>query len=337
MTRPPMTPSYASLTRSFIARSTLSSSATPERPKEPSTLPDRTRHRHSSNAPLSIKPADGSRPCPIANLPSELRLCLYSYLLPKDLECIDEVAYLSNIKRYSQRERKMSDFRWKWLFCVCRLLRTEATYEFYTKTHFTLPPIVLGNYEALEIWLWSISPAQRSALTQNPNLKLPLSLGSFHGSTSSEIGSTLPKLSKRFGNVDLISDPRHRRLFLSFCTLASWWLLCAGPLLEGITWSYEISLYHSYDSPPSDDQWSAYIYTLKQYFSRLLQTVALPCVQNTWVRERREGEMKKEALNMLEAFDQAMQMYRRNKELPPLGDEVWNSDVASLRRFLSKW
>jgi hypothetical protein len=216
---------------------------------------------------------------------------------------------------------------WALLSRVCQLIHAEVTYELYTHAKFVFDSIALGNHEPLQRYLTMISPARRSLLTKNRNMTLPLAL-KIHYNTDP---TSLWAICQRFGNVYTIPQRRHREHFAIFCRLASWWLWRAKPISKGITWTYEIRI-------PEWYRWNSdKITLLKEWFNTVMQTVALPCVQKAWVKERRETEMKKEALNMLGAVDQSMQMLRRAVGLPALGDEEWDRKILFLRRFFEKW
>ena len=315
MTAHSITPYYALPTRSSVARSHLkppvSKSSLVSKSQGPLTVGDRTQHRNPSSRPLAVKATGSQNPCPLLVLPPELRLCIYSYLLP----------------RHHYAELGFSKFRNPWwiLFQICRVVRTEAMYEFYTKTNFTLPSITIDHYEALTKWLLSINPEQRLLLAKNPNLRLPLRLNLPW--TFDHCNEHLWRHCRRFGNVYEIENLGNRLRFARFCSLASWLLWCKGPLVKDISWSYEIRIRRS----------SREMEHLNIWYRQNLHVVALTCVQNAWAREERKREMKEPALKLLEAIDSAMQLRRRRLALPPFGDEDWNCKIGSLQRFLNTW
>ncbi|KAF2688165.1 hypothetical protein K458DRAFT_428913 [Lentithecium fluviatile CBS 122367] len=303
MASPPSTPRYARPTWVSMARANLTSPV--------SKSPASKQKRRSSPVPMSVKPADTKKPCPFAALPAELRLRIYSHILPKGPVYTAQWRFMVNRSSWSS------------LLRVCRLIRVEASYEFYTQTAFMFVPVDLDNYESLRTWLMMVPLAQRSLPVKNPNVRIRFKLQLYKETYGKEIW----EVCKRFGNSYYIPYA-HREHFANFCRLATWWLWCAEHVSTNLTWNYEIdisSMHRWYTRSDVD--------LLREWFDKVLQTVSLPCVQKAWVRERREAEMKMEAIKMLEAVDRAVQLRRGTR--PPDGE--WARKVRALRRFLEKW
>jgi hypothetical protein len=346
MSTPPKTPNYACSTTASLARaapqSPISRISTPRRLKRPSMLPDSQKHQRSAMGSLSILAADSGKPCPIANLPPELRLCIYSYLLPSEVElyCTGQKDPSFEARGHCwHTERQV-------LFNVCRKIRAETTYEVFAKSKITLPAhgmeywnhICYGHQPpqdtmALLVWhkigLSKPSLATLSLLAINPNVTVPWMLQSHGvGRLSSFPEQDEWRLCERFGNIYSISGHRHKAHFWRFCMLATWLLRRVGPALiaRHLDWTYDIECDH-------------HIEEVKEWFDNVLRTVALPCVQAAWVRERREGEMKKHALALLDAVDRFFEDRTRSPsgdELSPSEHETWARKIGSLRRFLNK-
>jgi hypothetical protein len=331
MTSSSTTAGYARSTRASVARSTpqspVSKHRAPKKPNRPSTLPAGIRHRHTSLEPLTIKTTDSRKSCPLVNLPPEVRLRIYSYLLPK--ECNYSFTAVCWRSKWSKDQTPISS--WVSLFRVCRLIHAEVVYEFYTKATIAFTGVCIDDHEGLTKWLLSIGSAQRSLLAKNPNLTLVLLINPYRPVPSVE---KLWSRCKRFGNVYDTPTHQHELHFDGFCKMASWWLWCAGPIGKDITWSYEFAIrrYRNEIDRYGD------LKEMEKWFHHVLLTVALPCVQTAWVRERREKEMKKQALNMLEDADFGMLLRRRILSLPPLGDtDGLGRKIRSVRKFLNEW
>lgn len=296
--------------------------------------------KHARSRRCSSQPFASKKPCALLDLPCELRLQIYSYILPTEYD----------VQFREWRFPKVQD-PILLLFSVCHVIRVESRHEFFTKTHFRLPCVTFRSRNVLENWLSILSPTDRSLLGQNANVTLPITLrgeeyardpipATYHAWNATnafnvpkrleEHNAYLWKDCKRFGNVYEISRWKDKTRFGSFCKLASWLLWCAEPIAKDINWSYEI---HIQPRSQFDDS----IENLKNWLRHNLEAAALHCVQTAWVRERREAEMKKQALGMLEAVNRRMQLCRKVKGLPPLGDEDWNRKITSLRQFFDKW
>jgi hypothetical protein len=358
MSAPSTTPNYACSTTASLARaapqSPISKISTPRRLKRPPMLPALQKHQRSEMGSLSIHAADDGKPCSIASLPTELRLCIYSYLLPSEVElyCTEPKVWDSDSAEppFEARSHCWHTPR-QVLFNVCRKIRAETTYEVFAKSKITLPAHGMEYWNhicygpqppldtmALLVWhktgLSKLSLATLSLLAVNPNVTLPWRLGD-HGMDPWILFPTESewKLCERFGNIYSISGRRHKWYFWNFCMLATWLLRRVGPALiaKHLDWTYEIDSDH-------------HIGEVKAWFDNVLRTVALPCVQAAWVRERREGEMKKHALALLDAVDRFFEKHRRRRtrsrsgeDSSPSEHETWVRKIVSLRRFLNDW
>jgi hypothetical protein len=251
-------------------------------------------------------------------MPAELRVRVYSYLIPEHTVCV-------NLRG------KVAPINMRPLSRVCRLIRTEFAYEFCTKAKFRFIFIAPEEHGPLEKWLKMTPPTQRSPLTQNRNTTLSLVFHVYRPTYRHVDETTARIVCSRFGDVNLIPNRQHRADFVNFCKLASWWLWRAEPIAKNIAWDYDF--YSTNGCCPNPDP----IQRLHDVLQNILPLVTLPWVQKAWVRGRREREMKKEALNMLMMVGRAMQARLRERGLPASGDEQWNRKGRKLKRFFERW
>lgn len=337
------TPRYARDTMASFARSSNANilkhdkdlSETPKTPskipfKVPPKTPDKVpvraprpkRARNSNSALLTIKPYNTNEPCHLAKLPAELRLQIFSYVLP---------AGPLNVHNSDYRDPGCWSNLWPALLRVCRIIRSEAAYIFYLETAFTCRIWNL-NFYPITRWIKSLPRAHRPTLSMNRNLTLVLQVQE----VSSRSTVFQWRIFTQFGTSFMKCHEPHRMHFINFTRLALWWLACSSPLLQGINWHYDIDLDNG------ETYWTWYGYpkrseTMKQWCHSHLLTPALPCVQKNWTVETdKKGRMKAEAWNMISEIDKCF------KELPEDSKKcemkvVWNGYITSLRNVVGKW
>src|SRR5207244_1706016 len=119
-------PSYGRATSSSTLKASPRSSkvedpanprGTPKKYKRPSTLTTEDRRTIAYHADLHpIKPFEPSKPCPLSELPSEIRSVIYTYVLRDQ-----QLPYIRPHFRPS-------------LMHICRAIRIEAAYTYFTST-----------------------------------------------------------------------------------------------------------------------------------------------------------------------------------------------------------
>ncbi|PVI03504.1 hypothetical protein DM02DRAFT_244802 [Periconia macrospinosa] len=328
MYKPPSTPRYTRATEASKAKRS---------PKSRSYRSSTFRDVHANT--VVIPPADPKKMCPLAILPAEIRLLIYNYVLPQGPVLIDATPR----PRGGINERTRN--RWPAILRVCRLIRKEAAHEFYAKTPFEA---YIFSFEICSPnWTTYVSKTDFDSLAQNRNMTMLLPCFT----TSSHIPSW--QQSKNFGNIYDIGRKRCQNHFLTFCTLAKWWLQCGQHSMRNVDWRYNFwqpNYRHDifYMSKPHEYLWA--------WLFEKMSTVVLPCVQQNWTRSSNKRAMKKPALGMLEALD------REFKEAHPIAkqkalsswlltpgeraarefdedkkENEWNTRVQLLRRHLHKW
>jgi len=279
-------------------------STNPERKlKRPSTLTRRARDSIAYNADLThIKPSSLSKSCPLAGLPSELRTLIYSYVFgdPKR----PTLMYYGRMK-YSPPA----------LLQVCRAIRIEAAYNYFTQASFTWTVKNL-NFAMVMKWLNRLQPSHRALLSRNPNMNIDVFPGLLKSYTYPPEGFLLDdtmenhwKTCQPFGNLYTIgaatrhsgtlnvfdrSQAKLRVFFILFCRLAAWSKLRTQPSFANIHWEY------TFDIPSgADEKWSFYRSML-----RLLSNIEffLPKLKDCWTRDQCEARIRRPVLELVDAF-----------------------------------
>jgi hypothetical protein len=196
-------------------------SSTSDRPlkktlKRPSLLTSEERDTIAYKRDLyPIKPKDPSKPCPLATLPSELRCHIYTFLLPSTHHISDSWA------RHKQHLPPP-------LTHVCRALRVEASYTYYTVTYFLFTVRNL-DFEPVRKWVDSLPKAHRALLAKNKGMEIniiPRVKGTYTYPPPKylidDYVSNHWKACKQFGNIYTICGDTHKKHFIIFCRLASW-------------------------------------------------------------------------------------------------------------------
>ncbi|KAG9194621.1 hypothetical protein G6011_04656 [Alternaria panax] len=137
-------PSPCSAGTSSVLQKTAQAPLTPKRAlKRPSLLTPQARDQLIYNRDLyPIRPRDSSKPCLLADLPSELRSLIYTFILPETHHISD--SWPAIFKHGQQRPPP--------LLHTCRAIRIEAAYDYYTSTAFKFTVRNLNFYPAMK-WL----------------------------------------------------------------------------------------------------------------------------------------------------------------------------------------
>ncbi|KAF2188190.1 hypothetical protein K469DRAFT_684928 [Zopfia rhizophila CBS 207.26] len=341
----PPSPSYARATSSSSSKESSKSPKTkdvpPKKLKRPSSLSNHERQlalllRHQKA--LTIKPMDPTKPCPLASLPSEVRVLIYRYVF--DIQTI--IITLPRMWKYGS-------FLWPNLLRVSRAVRHEASYEFYSRTSFEGTILEL-DFSPVKKWVKQLPVAHRLFLSRNQKLVLELMMNDrIHMPDGlltegfNYAGKTLRDLweeCRRFGNLYDIHGLEHRLHFVRFSRLADWFLWCGRPIHSEINWHHRLAFPNDVPWTYSSEEWARRTRQLvKDNMIRFLRdsiaVPALPCVQGAKISAKQKTVMKKEALNLLEGL---------NKVFRDLGEGVgeesnqdWERRVASLRRYLERW
>ena len=294
-------------------RTSLGSPEFEKKLKRPSTLTRRARESIAYNADLHyIKPSNPSKPCPLAALPSELRTTIYLHVFG-DLE---RPIFMD----YGRRRRPLSA-----LLLVCRAIRIEAAYQFFSEARFTW--IVKNfNFTMIMKWLRNLQPSHKALLSRNRNVTIEiiprLSKSYTYPPKDFLLDDTLQnhwKACEPFGNLYAVramatgtrsnlaraDDPEYpenpaqerdnsRTFFVLFCRLASWSRLCTEPSYADIKWKYTFDLL-------SDTQWRRSLCrSLRDHEEDLCLFLAQ--LKKLWTRNQCENRIRQPMLGLIDAF-----------------------------------
>ncbi|KAF1939076.1 hypothetical protein EJ02DRAFT_514121 [Clathrospora elynae] len=293
-------PSYTRATTSSTSRATSTSSksddtttqtSTPEKNrnkknlKRPSKLTPQARQSINYHQNLHpIKPQNSSKPCPLATLPSELRVYIYTFY------------YLSRQQQQTSsscpKPRKTPP-----ILHLCRAMRIEAAYTYYTTTPFTFAVRNL-DFGPVTRWMDSLSLEHRGLLSRNSKLTINAIPAIRHTFAYPPPEYLLDgyvvdhwKACQQFGNLYMAVHKKH---FVMFCRLASWFLWCDK---AGITWGYAFPmLFHSH--------LLAHKNMVREFLRRDIVGLTEPCVRKAWTKNGdKAGLVKREMLRWLDALN----------------------------------
>lgn len=305
--------------------------------KRPSTLSKQDRDIIAYNADLHfIKALNPSKPCPLAALPSELRTLIYSHILDGLQRPI-----LMNYGRKRQSPPA--------LLQICRAIRIEAAYTYYTCTSFTW--IVKNlNFTTIAEWLGSLQSSHRALLSRNQNLAIEIITKLQNSYTYPPKGFLLDdtienhwKACQPFGNLynvrrmrtdleGLQSTATHddvRIYFILFCRLASWLKFRSQSVHPSCRWNY------TFDMPQDNYSKRGLSMSLSHNdgsFSMFLRHQ----LKKLWVRNRCEDKIKQPILEMADAFIEAYENMEGQVPIAyPMVDMVGR--LKAQRQLIESW
>ncbi|KAF2265862.1 hypothetical protein CC78DRAFT_532228 [Lojkania enalia] len=318
--------SFARPTTASIARASPKSAkvATLKKPKWPSTLPG---HNYDTTLDLNeqpslpIKSADPNEPCPIARLPMEIRIQIYAYLLPIEVELPD--------RNIGPRRGFLPH-----LLHICRVIRSEAASQFYTFTVFKAEVRYL-DFSRMQQWLGMLPLEHRQYASHNRNLTLRMIYEEEpwdRRTISTEWYWKLNGYWHRFGSLYQTLSYVHKTHFVQFCRLADWFLWCGRSRNSDFKWKYDFAF-------QSRSAWRIYVQLHPmstcyiEFLTNTLGTIALPCVQKA-NRDTRKKAMKKEALNMLKELDG---LFKKLDHCSVNERKDWEKRELRLRKYVEQW
>lgn len=300
-------------TETPTSKDSLRSRTSYKKLKRPSTLTKRVRQSIAYNADLYyIKPANPSKLCPLADLPSELRTQIYAHVFG-DL----------------RKPILMSYFRVRYapaaLLHICRAIRIEAAYVYFPEANFTW--IVKNlNFSMVIRWLRSLQPSHRTLLSRNPNLTIEIFPGLAKSFTYPPkdflLDDTLAnhwKACQSFGNLyavrglhlgrqgrnhtrlddveDSTSRDSMRLYFVFFCRLAAWSRLCMQSGYTNIKWRYV------FDMPTDRNGVSILCESLSHYETGLSHFLVQ--LKRLWARNQ-NASIRQPVMELVNAFIDAI-------------------------------
>lgn len=342
-------PSYLRPTASSTLRASPKSSETaktdiqketPRKLKRPSTLSTEDRHTIAYNANLHpIKPQSPTKPCPLSTLPSELRSTIYTYILDQHspLPSPGQVQTISVRPDHHRRH----DYTTPSLLHICRAIRIEAAYTYYTTTPFTWTVRNL-NFAPIISYMESLPHAHRALLARNPHKTInviPRVVQAFTYAPAKYLLDGMIedhwKACEAFGNLYALSTDVHRKQFIIFCRLATWWLWCAGP--EGnrdVAWTYTFEWEWRRG-------WGTQVWRedrasggLCGFLRDCVGVFMAGSVKRAWTRNVRKKGMRREVERLLEALDG---WNERVGGVMGNGGDEWGVVMGRIWRVLEKW
>jgi hypothetical protein len=293
--------------------------------KRPSTLTKRTRESIAYKADLYyIKPANRSKPRPLAELPSEIRTQIYSYVFGDLRKPI-----LMNYGRVRHAPPA--------LLQTCRGMRIEAAYTYFPEASFTWMVKNL-NFSMVMKWLQSLQPSHRALLSRNQHLTIEVFPGLSKSYTYPPkdflLDDTLRnhwKACQSFGNLYSIkgiyihpdpldapqthrddlerstSQENMRMYFIFFCRLAAWARLRNQTDYSNIRWRYV------FDMPTDRNSVRHLCATLIYYQEGITQF--LDHLKTLWTRNQ-NFRIKEPILEVVNAFiDAITEMTARSNDV----------------------
>ncbi|KAJ4990322.1 hypothetical protein SVAN01_04204 [Stagonosporopsis vannaccii] len=304
--------------------------------KRPSRLTQRARKSIAYNADLThIRPSNPSKPCPLAELPSELRILIYSYIFG---DCRRPILMYYGRLKYSPPV----------LLQICRAIRIEAAYNYFSGASFTWT-IKNLNFAMVMKWLNRLQPSHRALLSRNPNLTIDIFPGLLKSYTYPPEGFLLDdtmeshwKTCQPFGNLYTIgategnlattnnpaldrSQAKVRLFFILFCRLATWSKMRTHPNFANISWKY------TFDFPSgANETWSLYRSML-----RLLSKIEflLPQLKDCWTRDQCEARIRRPILELVDVFINNLTEFIGADE----GRRSLSSRLRACRDRIDKW
>ncbi len=304
-------PSYARATQSSQLKASPNRSkveqqttlqSTPKKFKRPSTLTFGNRQKIAYNADLyHILKQDPKKPCPLAELPSEIRTVIYEYVLLQP-----EVAQYPPIK-YLARHDLPFVYTWPSLLHVCRAMRIEAAYTYYTSTPFVFTVKHL-DFSPVRQWVESLPPKHRALLSMNKQISIHVRIRMrdthffppkgwlFDASMTDQW-----KTCARFGDIYSLQSRQDRKRFILFCRLANWWLWCAQPLYQNIKWNYMFrDAWRGFRDP---DELEPGKHRLEEFLRDSVMSFALTRILKHWTGRTPKKAMVPQARSFLNALE----------------------------------
>ena len=288
------------------------SSDTTSTPSSPTFISKRIRHKERQQSSKSlINPAHGEV-CYFGKLPPELRVMIYNLVLSKQ-----RPLPICSSRRLPQNSPSV----WPALLRVCRAIRHEFSYEFYSKTPF-VADIDNNDFRAVMSWVERLPPTSRAHLQYNNGLVLTFQIN-VKGHFWFPDGNYASWSETRcFGNIYEVPDG-FRPYFIFIIRLSKWFLWCGArdEMQQHIPWKYQARVQHWWywgDKLRHDDFIRIFRWTLGIYLQPIMKYVRLSRDQKRLIVD--------EAFSLLRSLED---LHDRN------GVEPFQIKYARLRRWLA--
>lgn len=295
-------PSYARTTASSMLKSNPKTHKTADtntrdkirkKLKRPSLLTEQERQfTNYKRSLIYIKPHKPHAPCPMSNLPPELRAMIYTHVFSNT----------THPMTIYNRSTDTFQFLWPALLQVCRALRIEASYTYFTTTPFTFSIRNL-NFAHVRKWVNDLSAAHRKLLARNKQqLTIVMAPHMVEKYTWPPKDFLLDDMLKnhwkaceRFGNLYAIESKENRKQLILFCRLAAWWSWCGEAGHRDLLWKHECFV---------DYRPSARLHLLVwRLLTNVCEAITARAVKKTWTRNQCGTEMKAVAMRFLDALE----------------------------------
>jgi hypothetical protein len=300
--------------------------------KRPSLLTSQDRDSIAYKRDLyPIRPKDPLKPCPLANLPSELRCHIYTFLLPSTWHIHDSWAMVLRHKQH--RPPSLLD--------ICRAIRIEAAYIYYTQTIFKFTVRNL-NFEPVKRWMDALPKDHRALLGRNKRLQIniiPRIANTFTYPPPNYLVDGYMedhwKVCQQFGNIYTVQGDAHKKHFLVFCRLARWWTWCSKACNMPTQWTYTFDsweLRNSYSFGIS----RANILILMFLYDQVA-VLKKPCVEKAWRKTGNVGSMQRAAMEWLDALDRWYEEEHDTTDGDLLNEKDWHETMKEIKSAVERW
>ena len=305
--------------------------STPRKLKRPSTLSLEDRQHLSYNADLyHFVKKEPSRPCILAELPSEIRTTIYAYVLQPPGSTSHPQ------RKYSVRRNEPFHYIWPSLLHVCRAIRVEAAYTYYVHTPFIFN-VTHFEFSVVRRWVEMLSSSHRALLARNQQITVNVEMAwrrtwNFTYRYPPEdfmFGAPMGdhwRACSRFGNIYHVKDT-HRVKFILFCRLATWWLWCSQPAHRNIKWNYTFGAEIPLGTRGMEEHVSRD--GLVKFVKRRAMCFGVRPVARAWTGRTPERNMVPGALSFLSALESKL-------EIAFMQDDSNPEEIIQVRKVLQR-
>lgn len=290
--------------------------------KRPSTITPRYRESIAYNSDLyHIKPHDPSKPCHLANLPSELRTTIYGYALSNFFSFDYTPHPRSTVRKYTRY------YIYPYILHICRAVRIEAAYTYYTSTPFEFEVRNLDFFPAID-WLTQLPAPHRALIKKNQHLGITilpyLRKWTNYPPANYLLDAPMTVHWENCATYGNLYNARHKLHFMLFCRLLRWFHYNDD---RGLRWRYALRW------PHTPRHWLDDPVLLDESLETMVKVFRMGSATGGWTRERVGGRGRKEAMVFLEALDRA----RGSDNGTSSDEEAWQTVVRKLREMVEKW
>jgi hypothetical protein len=219
------------------------------------------------------------------------------------------------------------------LLRVCRALRIEAAYTYYTATVFRFSVRNL-DFEPVRKWVDGLSKEHRALLGKNKGLEInivPRVVNKFtYPPPNFLVDGYLEehwKACQQFGNIYTIRGDAHKKHFLIFCRLASWWTWCCLPRNKALRWNYTL------DALPN----SLHGVLLPMFLYEHVTVLTKPCVHKAWKRGGDVRSLRRAAIELLDALNKCYEEEYEKTDDGYMNVQGWDDLMDEIRRAVERW